>query len=350
MSESENTPKSLIGMSSREMEQFVVRLGEPPFRGRQLYKWIYHHRVTDFDCMSDLSLSFRKQLTQKAIVPSYHPSDEFIDEDESRKYLFQFSDSERIEAVYIPENTRKTLCLSTQIGCPVGCGFCATGKIGFIRNLICGEIIGQFLAIERIVENKITNVVMMGMGEPLLNRRHLFNALRLMTDNDGIGFPQRKITVSTSGWIPGIEAMNKAGLKVKLAVSLNGTTELQRRKLMPLAARWSIPEIMEVTERYSRSSKTKVSLGYVLLNGENDSDQDAHRLAKIANQLGAKVNLMEYNEIHSDFMRSDPERRDRFYNILKDSNLTITLRTSRGTGVTGACGQLAGGYKIPVCQ
>ncbi len=341
-----NSRIKLLGMSQNEMERLSVLLGEKPYRGRQLYRWIYHRREIDFERMNNLNLAFRNRLKEQAVIDSFHPSDEFTDDDDSRKYLFRLPDGERIESVYIPEGLRHTVCLSTQVGCTVGCGFCATGRIGFKRNLRSGEIIGQFLAIERALESGITNIVMMGMGEPLLNRHHLFSAIRLLVDNDGIGFSHKKITVSTSGWVPGITAMTKAHLKAKLAISLNATTEQQRRKLMPRASRWSIPELMDAARKYSRSSGSHVSIGYLLMNGENDSDQDARRLVGIASQLGAKVNLMEYNEVSSLFKSCDPERRDKFYGILKNSNITVTLRTSRGKGVAGACGQLAGGYKV----
>lgn len=338
--------RNMIGMSRTEMERLAVSYGELPYRGRQIYRWIYSNRVTDFEAMTDLEKDFRAKLAQDMRILLLHRAKDNKAGDGTHKFLYAMTDGEGMaEAVLIPEGERLTACLSTQVGCILGCRFCATGNIGFQRNLSAGEIAGQFLDLEQAAKRKITNVVMMGMGEPLLNRRALFKAVRLIIDRDGIALPARKLTISTVGWVPGIREMIRHDLKVKLAISLNAITEQQRLKLMSLAARFTIPEILSAGEEYARQSGTRLGISYLLLNGENDSEGDALRLAKLLARLPVKVNLMQYNRVESSCKRSPMSTTLRFQNTLRSKGLTVTLRISRGDRISAACGQLAAQYK-----
>jgi len=336
---------NLLGMTCAELEQFITTWSEHTFHGRQIYQWIYKKRVYDFEQMTDLNRNLRRNLIEKAYI--YLPRI-IIDEvasDNTRKLLFEMEDGERIESVIIPEGERFTACLSSQIGCLVGCKFCATGQIGFKRNLTAGEIVGQMMALEQTCDCRMTNIVLMGMGEPLMNLKAVFKAVQLITDPDGIELPRRKMIISTVGWLPGIRAMIDEGLKVKLAISLNTTTDKQRHRLMPLMAKYSIKEIISSAREYSHSSGLPVSIGYLLINNENDSLEDAHRLARLIGRLSSKVNLMEYNEIGKSYKKTDPIRIEIFRNVLQKKGITVTLRSGRGENINAACGQLAAGYE-----
>lgn len=295
--------------------------------------------------MSNLSISLREKLQRLATVIIPRIVRKEISVDGTLKLLLELSDGERIETVYIPEGERHTACLSSQVGCALSCVYCATGKIGFKRNLSSGEIIGQLFCLESATGNRVTNVVMMGMGEPLLNCDEVFKAIRLMTDPDGIGLSRRKVTISTSGWLPGIKELIEENPRIKLSLSLNATTDEQHIKLMPQVGRYSIKELISTAGIYARNSGQPLTIGFLLLQGENDSVEDARRLVKLLSRLKVKINLMEYNEIDATFRSSDYKSVERFMKILVDSGLTVTRRESRGESITGACGQLAAGYR-----
>jgi len=244
----------LIGKDIAELEEFAESFGEPVFRGRQLYHWLYVGRATDFAEMTNLAVGFRDLLAEKTQITPVIANGKIPSADGSIKMLFTLPDSNRVEGVLIPDGERLTACLSSQVGCVIGCRFCATGKIGFIRNLSAAEIVGQFDALDAATDTRITNVVMMGMGEPLLNRSEVFKAARLITDPDGLGISRRRFCISTIGWVPGIETMRRTGLRLKLTVSLNGTTDQQRRRLMPLAARFPLMKVLQAAEKYVRSA------------------------------------------------------------------------------------------------
>lgn len=358
------------------MEDFAKTNGLPAYRGRQLYRWIYQNRLTDFEQMTDLPKSFRDKLPEIASLLPLKLIKEQAGFDGSLKLLLEAPDGARIESVLIPEGERMTACLSSQVGCAVGCKFCATGLMGFKRNLSTGEIIAQLIALEHSAGRPMTNVVMMGMGEPLLNRPALFRAIPILTDSDGVGISRKHFTISTAGWLPGIKALteivragryrgeksvreirnpgmespNNDGVpfpRVKLALSLNSTTDEERRALMPLAGRYSLPDILAAAAEYARAAGERVSVNYLLLAGKNDSDMDAKRLGKLIAQAGGKseaifkTNLMEYNDVGAEFLRASSERREAFAKILSDTGLNVTVRTSRGGDIAAACGQLA---------
>ncbi len=295
----------------------------------------------DTEEMTNLSASLRQRLAESCeilypqlIVTSASP-------DGAAKILVQFEDGNKVESVHIPEGERHTACLSTQVGCLIGCKFCATGRMGFTRNLTAGEIIGQLFVLERNLDIRSSNIVFMGMGEPLMNTKSVFKTVGILTDPAINGLSSSRITISTMGWLPGIQAMIDQQLKVKLAISLNGTSDEFRQKLMPLAGKYSVASVLEAAHEYSKNSGQRISLSYLLLAGLNDSKKDAHELAKLVSPLPAKVNLMEYNDIGGEFRRSEKDTVEKFYNILKEKGVTVTIRNSRGSEARAACGQLA---------
>lgn len=340
-------------MDEGDLSQVVESLGEPKFRAKQLYRWIYNQRETDFSAMTDLSLGLRQKLAESTVVLPIEIEEKSEGFDGSVKLLIKLNDSELVESVMIPEGERLTVCLSSQVGCNVGCKFCATGYLGFKRNLTAGEIVGQLMLIESETSREVTNIVMMGMGEPLLNRRELFKAVRLIIDPNGLSKSRRRFTISTAGWLPGIEAMIEEKLRVKLAISLNGSTEQQRKQLMPLASKYPLNELVKAGGKYARQAGIRVQIGYLLLRGFNDSEEDAKRLVELLSGTPCKINIMEYNEItvadssiDIPYKRTTSQQAERFMEILRNANLTVTMRTSRGSDINGACGQLAGKHRV----
>ncbi len=334
-----------MGFEKDEIVTFVVSKGEKPFHGRQIYQWIYKNRVFDFALMSDLSSRFRSELEQTTSVGLPVVETKTIASDGTTKLLLKLNDNERIETVYIPEGDRYTACLSSQVGCALKCVYCATGKIGFKRNLTSGEIVAQLFCIEAAVGKRMTNVVMMGMGEPLMNCVSLFKAIRLMTDPDGIGLPKRKISISTSGWLPGLKELIKENPRVKLALSLNATTDEFHSELMPLIGKYSLTDLISIAAQYARNSGHSLTIGYLLLGGQNDDKDDAQRLVSLLRGRDVKVNLMEYNKIDSLLKPSLSKAVDQFVEIIDNAGITVTLRASKGDSISGACGQLAAGYQ-----
>jgi len=340
----QNEKEFLLGKDESDLVNLAVEHNESAYRGKQLYNWLYIRRAQNFDDMTDISKSFREVLGNVyRITPLVLLSDNTSDEGSS-KIVFQLPDNNRIESVLIPDGERLTACLSSQVGCLIGCKFCATGKIGFIRNLSTSEIVAQFIALERIAGTRITNVVMMGMGEPLLNLTRVLKAARLLTDPGGIGLSHRKLNISTVGWLPGIKTMSSTETRFKLTISLNGTTDEQRKRLMPLSARFSLQKIIESAKQFTKTTRHRVTFSYLLLKGINDSLNDASRLVSLVKGIHCKINLMEYNEIGGEFQRSSSETTDTFQDKLRSAGLTVIVRRSRGAKVGAACGQLAGEY------
>ena len=383
---------SLLGFSQAELKAYSAQNAFPAYRGKQLYHWLYQNREINFRAMTDLPAAFREVLIEKASTTPLKIVKEQSGFDGSLKLLLEATDGARVESVLIPEGERMTACLSSQVGCAVGCKFCATGLMGFTRNLTSGEIIAQLFALERVAARPMTNVVMMGMGEPLLNRPALFKAIPILTDPEGVGISRKHFTISTAGWLPGIIALTEivregryrgeksmqeirskadtgshsdlqAGKtneerksdtdsvvfpRVKLALSLNSTTDEERLALMPLAGRYPLRETLSAAGAYAQVSGERVSVNYLLLAGKNDSDADARRLRALIKEAGGraadeifKTNIMEYNDVGAEFLRASPERRETFAKILSNSGLNVTVRTSRGGDIAAACGQLA---------
>jgi 23S rRNA (adenine2503-C2)-methyltransferase len=313
---------------------------QPRFRARQIYEAVYRHRATDLRTVSNLPKALREEL------PVGLPEIErvFDSVDGTRRYLLKLADGKTVETVWMPEGERSTICISTQVGCPVDCKFCLTALLGLERNLTAGEIVGQVLrvAADRGVEANVDrlNIVMMGQGEPLLNLASVVKATRLLTDAAGTAISPRRITLSTSGIIPKIEELARQEPRPKLAISLNASTEEQRRELMPITRKYHLRELIEACGRYPLRSWEKLTFEYVLLRGVNDTDADARRVVRLLANLNAKVNLIALNPGPGiPFETPDPDRVASFQNILRRS-LPTFIRKPRGLDVFAACGQL----------
>jgi 23S rRNA (adenine2503-C2)-methyltransferase len=347
MSEKEN----LKEFSKEELEAFVLKLGWKRFRADQIFTWIYRKRVESFDEMTNLSQEDRALLKRRARLGRLRLLTAQRSDDGTEKYLFALEDGNRIESVLIPdakgtgEGARLTLCLSTQAGCSLDCTFCLTGQEKLKRNLKPHEIVDQVLAVQKSIgsQRRLTNLVMMGMGEPLANLKHLSEALRRLTSPEGVGFSPRRITVSTAGLVPQIKKLGEFRIKVNLAVSLNATTDSVRDFLMPINRRYPLKDLIAACRDYPLPPRRKITFEYVLLAGVNDSPEDASRLSRLTRGLRCKINLIPFNEFPgSEFKRPSDERVLDFQKILHAADLTATIRKSKGRDILAACGQLTG--------
>jgi 23S rRNA (adenine2503-C2)-methyltransferase len=343
MPEPEKT--NLIGMALHEIEPLVSRLGEAPFRARQIFGGIYKRRTRSWEDFTDLSKSFREQLAAHFSLEYPPVARQFTSSDGTRRYLFTVPPGEKIESVFIPEDDRDTLCISTQVGCAVACLFCVTGKLPMRRNLSAGEIIGQVLALQcdRETVSKRLNIVIMGMGEPLNNYENVMKALRLMTDKQGMGLSPRRITLSTAGVVPGMEKLAQEPVIPNLAISLNATTDKVRDQLIPINRKWNIATLLEASRNFPLESRRRITFEYVLIDGVNDTPADARRLVRLLAGLKKKVNLIPLNPDPWVPLRSPSEERiQAFHQILLDHNLSAYIRRPRGNDISAACGMLAG--------
>ena len=337
------------------MEQLFAGMGEKPFRARQVLKWIHRRGAADFAAMTDIAKELRVKLNQAAAIEPPVVVGDGMAPDGTRKWLLKVDGANAVEAVFIPEDGRGTLCVSSQAGCTLDCQFCSTGKQGFNRNLTAAEIIGQLWLANRSLgvhwlaggvgagNRAISNVVFMGMGEPMLNLDAVIPAARLMIDENGYGLSRRRVTVSTSGVVPGLDRL-AAECPVALAVSLHAPDDELRDRLVPINRKHPIRELMKACNRYlERAPRDFITMEYVMLDGVNDSDAQAKALLGIAAQVRCKFNLIPFNPFpDSGFKRSSPERIRRFAEVLQRAGLTVTTRKTRGDGIDAACGQLAG--------
>ena len=337
----------LKGLTQGELEQFVLDLGQQRYRAKQLVKWLYQKGTTNFNEMTDLSKSFREMLQRVAFISFLTPKKVETSLDGSRKFLFSLIDGQRVEAVLIPDESRLTLCISTQVGCPLGCRFCLTGKMGFIRNLTPSEMLNQILAAQRDAasQGRITNIVLMGMGEPLANYDNTVKAIDIMQYELGLGLSARRITLSTAGLVPQMERLITAGLRFQLAVSLNAADDDTRSFLMPINKSHPLKDILEVCRRFPLRPRERVTFEYVLMEGINDSPRDAIRLARLIKGIPCKVNLIPLNEASElQFRKPSDEKIREFQKILLDRHITCIIRKSRGGDISAACGQLRAQY------
>lgn len=344
----------LKGMLPQELQELAVELGEQAYRGRQLYSWIHARGVDELSDMTDLPARFRRQLAESTRISKLRQAEgRESEEGTAVKFLFELPGSGYVESVLISDGDRRTACLSSQVGCPLDCQFCATGRMGFLGDLTAAQIIDQLLQLCRYAaarQERVTNVVMMGMGEPLLNYDNLVKALRLMRLESGPAIGGRRITVSTAGYVPGIRRLAADDLNVGLAISLNGTTDVLRSQLMPINRKYPIAELLAAAEEYFRRRGRRVTYEYILLAGVTDADEDARRLADLTRDGACKINLIPYNELASvppgelsgsRFRRPSDARINRFKEIVAlHSPHTVTLRLSRGRDIDAACGQL----------
>ncbi len=338
-------------MDREELSAWLETLGEPAFRGDQIFKGLHRHRFFAWNHFTNLPHSLRKQL-ESTVELRWPEITETIDsEDGSTKHAFRLSDGKQVEGVYMPYRNRTTLCLSSQMGCAMGCTFCATGQMGIVRNLSAGEIVGQVVAmLNAHGHSGVTpvNLVFMGMGEPLHNLENVMKAFRMLTDKEGLGLSPRRITVSTSGLVSGIERLATYAQRPRLALSLNATTDEYRSRIMPVNRVWNLAALADVLTRFPLEKKERVTLEYVLLSGVTDSLEDGRRLARFARAFPSKINLIPFNPHEgSGFEPPSEERISQLCQILSKAGLTVSVRRSRGQDVAGACGQLVRGKHNP---
>ena len=346
---------NLLGLDREALDAYVARLDEKPFRARQLMRWIHRRGAAEFDAMSDLAKSLRTKLAGRATISAPAVIGDGVSSDGTRKWLLDVGRGDAIETVFIPEDDRGTLCVSSQAGCAVNCVFCSTGKQGFSRNLTTAEIVGQLWWAEHTLrrdaapaasgegERIISNVVMMGMGEPLQNYEAVLPALRLMLDDDAYGLSRRRVTLSTSGMVPQIDRLAQ-DCPVALAVSLHAPNDALRDQLVPLNRKYPLRDLLAACQRYLRvAPRDFITFEYVMLDGINDSDAQARELVALVRDVPCKFNLIPFNPFPgADVRGSAPARIRAFAQTLIDAGIVATTRKTRGDDIDAACGQLAG--------
>jgi 23S rRNA (adenine2503-C2)-methyltransferase len=338
----------LLGRPLDELHRLIIDLGEKPYRARQLYDAIYRRRITDFDSMTDLSQLFRQALAERAVVTSTRIENLFFSSDGTRRFLLRLGDGREVEAVFMPERGRDTICISSQVGCPLACDFCMTGVIGLKRNMTAGEIVSQVV----IVLNQVygagaepphrTNIVMMGMGEPLLNYENVMKAMRLLADEAGLRIGPKRVTLSTAGIVPRIYDLAREEVRPRLAVSLTAPTDELRDRLFPINRKYPLAELMKACRAYPLGERERLTFEYVMLDGVNDSDRHARELVRLLAGLRAKVNLIPHNPAPElPYLSSPMERILAFESVLIAAGVPSFIRRPRGRDISAACGQLA---------
>lgn len=356
--------KNLKGVSLEELQEFALALDEPAFRGKQLFDWLYVKGVSSFAHMTSLSKSFREKLMQVAAIEVLRLVESRSSHaDGTTKLLLELSGGGKIECVLIPSDpadedaeektgarkkrSRLTLCVSTQVGCPLDCAFCATGAMGYVRNLSVGEIVDQIHQAQRHAEKRITNLVYMGMGEPLMNYENVMKSIGIVTR--GMGIAPRRITVSTAGWAECIRRMADERQKVRLAVSLHSLDDRIRSMLMPINKKFNLDDLIDAVDYYYRKTKQRVTYEYILFDGLNDRDEDMLRLIKLARRVPGKINIVPFHSIHfvhphgfaASLKPTPKERMGQFIQNLRKADITVMVRASAGEDIEAACGQLA---------
>ena len=332
-------------MNQAELQSLCVKVGESKFRGVQLFEWMYRHGIVSFDSMLNVNKSFRKHLEEHCIIQTLQVEKRIPSkEDKSVKILFRTRDNHFIETVSMINGDRHTVCLSSQVGCALDCSFCATGQQGFKKNLSTGEIVDQLIFVRGNINQSITNVVFMGMGEPFHNYKNVLNAADIFHSPKGFNLASTRITISTAGLLPQIKQFIKEKRRYKLAISLNATNDSVRNEIMPINKKWPIAELIKVGKEYSNQKKRLVMFEYVLLKGINDSENDALQLAHLLQGIPCKLNLIPYNETDGIYQRPDEAAITRFSKILHENRdeYRVLVRWSKGQDINAGCGQLAG--------
>jgi 23S rRNA (adenine2503-C2)-methyltransferase len=340
---------NLLGLNGEQLQAFCAGLGEKPYRAKQLMRWMHQAGVSDFARMTDLSRALRERLGEVACIAAPPVLRDTVAADGTRKWLMDVGTGNAIETVFIPETNRGTLCISSQAGCALECSFCSTGRQGFNRNLTAAEIVGQLWWAARCLASgpgagrPVTNVVMMGMGEPLANFENVVTAMQVMLDDHAYGLSRRRVTLSTSGLVPGIDRLRET-CPVALAVSLHAPDDELRNRLVPINRKYPIRELLAACLRYLEAApRDFVTFEYVMLAGVNDSLEQARALAKLLKPVPCKINLIPFNPFpDSGYARSDSETIARFRDVLVQAGYTTTIRKTRGEDIDAACGQLAG--------
>jgi 23S rRNA (adenine2503-C2)-methyltransferase len=335
---------NLKALDKAALTAFLTGLGQRPYRAGQVYRWLYARGATEFAAMTDLARDLRALLEDRAELPRLRVVKEQTAADGTRKYLFGLPDGHAVESVWIPEPGRTTVCVSTQVGCALACSFCLTGQGGLTRNLEAWEIAEQVLELGRLrPEAPVTNVVLMGMGEPLANLPAVVPALERLVDPEGMHLAPRRVTVSTAGLVPQMAELGRRAPYVNLAVSLGATTDALRDELIPVNGRWPLAELMAACRAYPLPPRRRVFFEYMLIRGLNDTPADARRLVKLVHGVRCKVNLMAYNPVPGvPYERPDEETVTAFQKTLTDAGLRAFVRRSRGRDILAACGQLKG--------
>ena len=340
---------NLLGLDARRLQSYCAGLGEKPFRAKQLMRWIHHAGVDEFGAMTDMSKALRDALAREAVIAAPRVLRDTTAADGTRKWLLDVGTGNAIESVFIPEEKRGTLCISSQAGCALECSFCSTGRQGFNRNLTAEEIIGQLWIANKSLgrgvseDRPISNVVMMGMGEPLANFENVVTAMRLMLDDHAYGLSRRRVTLSTAGLVPGIDRLREE-CPVSLAVSLHAPHDALRDTLVPINRKYPIKELLAACQRYIEvAPRGYVMFEYVMLAGVNDGVDQARALAALVKGVPCKVNLIPFNPFPGiEYQRSSADAIDRFREVLMHAGLIATVRKTRGEDIDAACGQLAG--------
>ena len=352
--QTDDTRIDLVGLSRDELTELLVNIGQPAFRAKQLWHWIYHRGETDFDQMTTISKDLRKILVDGYVVRRPSISQEQTSTDKARKWLFRFHDGNEAETVFIPEDDRGAVCISSQVGCSLSCTFCYTGTMDLVRNLSAGEIVGQMMAARDSYgewptpsgERLLSNIVMMGMGEPLINYENVAKALKIIMDGEGIAISKRRITLSTSGLVP---MMDRCGteLGVNLAVSLHAVTDELRDVLVPINKKYPLKELLDACRRYpSANNARRITFEYVMLKGINDSQADAKELLRMVKGIPVKFNLIPFNPWPGvAYECSEKAHIKKFSEILNDGGFSAPIRVPRGRDILAACGQLKSASK-----
>jgi len=333
----------LKNLSPSELNQFLQSFGKERYRTIQILRWLYQKGAQSFDEMTNLSKKFRRELSEVSFISALHPLRVEQAKDGTKKFLFQLEDGNRIESVLIPDKTRLTLCLSTQVGCAFRCRFCLTGTLGWKRDLTVSEILNQILAVRKMLPDRtsLTNIVLMGMGEPLANYENTLKAIALMVCPDAFKFSSRRVTLSTVGLLPELEQLSKEKISFRLAISLNASEEETRTYLMPINRQYPLRKILDLCKTFPLRPRTRITFEYVMVEGINDSNQDAKKLLRIVKGIPSKINLIPLNEVPGiPLKRPSEERVRRFQEILIGGGLTAIVRTSKGSEISAACGQL----------
>lgn len=338
--------KHIKDLSREELVAWAASQNEKPFRSRQVYDWLWKKNAVSFEQMTDISLDFRKVLTEHYICSGIKSHEEYVSKDGTRKYAFLFDDDRMIESVLIPSATRVTACISTQVGCALGCRFCATGSLGFIRDLTANEIHDQIVVLMNLSVEKynqpLSNIVVMGMGEPLLNYENTMLALDKISDKTLLNFSPQRITISTAGVVPGIKRMADENSPYQLAISLHSAIETKRKQMMPVTNKYPLNSLTEALKYYHKKTNNRITIEYILFDGMNDSSEDANALAKFCRSFPVKINLIPYNATQDKtFRKSDSMKSKAFADFLESKNIIVNLRKSKGADIQAACGQLA---------
>lgn len=337
---------NIIDLTLEEMEQFMGSIGQPKYRAKQLFTWLYKKRINSLEQITVFSKDLREKLTKSVDMGHVEIAKQQVSSDgETNKFLFRLKDNHFVESVYMVDGKRRTICLSSQVGCALNCNFCATGEMGFKRNLTVGEIVDQLLTILKTLKTDATNLVFMGMGEPFLNYDNVLNACDIISHSDGIAIGKRKITISTAGIIPKIQQFADEGRGYKLAISLNAPDDKKRSFLMPINKKYPINELINAGKYYASKSRHLFTFEYLMIAGVNDSEADALKLKKLLKGVRCKINIIPFNATDGELKPPTEKKINAFIKKLLDLNIIISVRRSKGSDIDAACGQLCHRYE-----